>query len=684
MSGVDLCRFTGAIMKSVLSLTVRRRHRIRAAVVAGALVAGLGAVLTPSSPASAATPDGYPLPITRTGDIVVDGSHQRIFIADRWGSKVVAVGYDGTVLGTASNLPGVEGLALSPDESTLYAAAVNADAIVAINTESVTETARYATGAGTEPMYLAAAGGKIWFGYGSDGGHGGLGSLDPAVGQSSVTLDQDVRWYNAPMLAATSDVLALADPYTTSGSVRILNVAGGSPQTIASRDLGSSIVEDLAFSPDGSRLLTAYQGPKVDSWQTSDLSASTSYATKAGRANAVAVAPDGRLAAGTTWDDESPRVHVFLPDTTTPVRQFQLADSDSTTISQDDLVDGGLVWEPNGTRLFAISSAYPDEHRLVVLTDPTMSEPKLTVSVPATAGRAKTITVSGSLTSSLPLAAGTGVTVTRTDAESPKGKSLGVKTINATGGFSFTDTPAAGGKLTYRFGYAGDATHLSASAVGVVTVPSDASGLTLNGNGKTYAYGTKATFTAKLGKAYTNKTVEIWADPYGADQGNRLIKKAVVSSKGTIAAALTLTRSTSVTAVYRGDTRTAAKSVKSTVYTKVRIAMAVSKHYKSKKIGKTTYYVFHKKKDPIFTTTMTAATGRSQRFTLEYYYKGKWRSDGSQYFKLSSKGKSQITLVGTHETNLKMRVRSAYIKGKSGDSLNATTIGAWRNFIFTS
>ncbi|MFI7547962.1 hypothetical protein [Actinoplanes sp. NPDC049599] len=657
---------------------------MRAAVVAAALVAGLGTVLAAPSPASAATPDGYLLPITRAGDVVVDSSHQRIFIADPMGSKVVAVGYDGTVLGTASNLPGVKGLTLSPDESTLYAAAVRADAVVAINTESVTETARYSTGADTEPMYLAAAGGKIWFGYGPDGGRGGLGSLDPAAGESSVTLGQDAGWYNAPMLTATDDVLALADPYTTSGTVKIINVAGDSPETVASKDLGSFIVQDLTFSPDGSRLLTAAEGTKVDSWQTSDLSASTSYATNAGRTNAVAMAPDGRLAVGTTWADESPRVHAFLPDTTTPVRQFRLADTDSTTSSQDDITDGGLLWEPNGTRLFAISSSYPDNYRLVVLTEPTMSEPKLTVSVPATAARAKTITVSGSLTASLPLAAGTAVTVTRTDAESPNGKSLGVKTIDATGRFSFTDTPAAGGKLTYRLSYAGDTTHLSAAAVGVVTVPSDASGLTLNGNGKVYAYGTKVTFTAKIGKAYTNRTVEIWADPYGADQKNRLIKKAVVSSKGTITATLKPTRNTTVTAVYRGDTRTAAKSVKSTVYTKVRISTAVSKHYKTKKIGSTKYFVFHKKKNPVFTTTMTAATGRSQRFSLEYYHKGKWRSNGSQYFKLSGKGKSTITVVGTHETNLKMRVRSAYVKGTSGDSLNATTIGAWRYFIFTS
>lgn len=81
---------------------------------------------------------------------------------------------------------------------------------------------------------------------------------------------------------------------------------------------------------------------------------------------------------------------------------------------------------------------------------------------------------------------------------------------------------------------------------------------------------------------------------------------------------------------------------------------------------------------------MTAAPGRSQLFTLQYYYEGKWRNSGSQYFLLSSKGKSAISVIGTHQTNLKLRARSAYVKGTSGDKLNATTIGAWRYFIFTN
>jgi hypothetical protein len=31
-----------------------------------------------------------------------------------------------------------------------------------------------------------------------------------------------------------------------------------------------------------------------------------------------------------------------------------------------------------------------------------------------------------------------------------------------------------------------------------------------------------------------------------------------------------------------------------------------------------------------------------------------------------------------------MRIRSSYLKGTSGDSLNYTTVGPWRYFTFTS
>jgi hypothetical protein len=661
----------------------------RAGLAAGVLAGTVGAVVAGPIAARAATPVGVPLPISSSfGDMLVDGLHQRIFLSDPGSAKVVAVGYDGKLLGTVSNLSGVQGLALSADETQLYAAAPNADVIAAIDPATVTETARYTTGTDTDPTYLAVAGGKIWFGYGPDA-HGGLGSLDLSGDSPVVSLDQDPGgdWYGPPMLATTaasSGMVAAGDPETSSGQLKIFDVSGGSAVTTAEKRVGNGIMRDLSLSADGSRLLTVEGGSIVTSWQTSDLTPSTSYPVT-DWANSVAMAPDGRVAVSTTnYPVGVAPVHVFLPGASTPVRDFPLPHTFNGY--QDDVIDGGLAWEPGGDRLFVISSAYPDSHQLVVLTETTMSEPALTVSVPATAARAKPVKVSGAITASLPLAAGTPVTVTRIDAESPSGKDLGAKAIDANGRFSFTDTPAAGGKITYRISYAGDSTHLSATKSGTVTVPSDASGLTLNHNKGIYAYATKVTFTAHLGKAYKNKTVELWSDPAGTDKANVLVKKATADSKGNVAVALTLTRNTTVSAIYRGDTRTAAKTVRSTVYAKVKVSMAVTKHYKTKKIGSTSYYVFHKKTDPLFTTTMTAAKGRSQQLSLQYYYEGAWRSGQTDYFLLSSKGKSAVTLTGTHDTNLRMRMRSSYSRGTdaSGDTINYTTVGAWKYFIFTS
>ena len=175
--------------------------------------------------------------------------------------------------------------------------------------------------------------------------------------------------------------------------------------------------------------------------------------------------------------------------------------------------------------------------------------------------------------------------------------------------------------------------------------------------------------------------VEIWADPYGADKPKKLVKKGTVNGKGNISATLTLTRNTTVTATFAGDSRSGAKTAKSTAYAKVKVSFTISRHYKTGKIGSTKYHYFHKKTDPLFTTTMTAYKGRFHSLTLEVYYQGKWYGS-SRDFEPDAKGKSKIWLDGAHETGLRMRMRPSYVKG-SYDSLNATTYGAWKYFIFT-
>ncbi|MFE2595725.1 hypothetical protein ACFXCZ_04340 [Streptomyces sp. NPDC059396] len=308
------------------------------------------------------------------------------------------------------------------------------------------------------------------------------------------------------------------------------------------------------------------------------------------------------------------------------------------------------------------------------------------MSAPATSERAKKLTVSGKLASKVPLAAGTGLTVTRTDVESQKGKALALVKTRADGGFSFTDPPPAGGKVTYKVSYAGDATHAPASGSGsdAVEVPRKATALTLNNNGKLYSYGKDVIFTAHLGMTYKNRTVSVHADPFGSDKPKKLLKTAKVNSKGNLSATVDMTRDTTVTAVFSGDARSAAKTVKSTAYGQVKVSTTASRHYKTGKIGSTTYYYFRKNTDPLFTTTMNYYSGRKQRFQLQVYYQGSWYDSGSEYFALATNGKSAVSLEAPGESGIRARMRSSYINSSSGDTVNSTTHGAWKYFTFTN
>jgi hypothetical protein len=191
-------------------------------------------------------------------------------------------------------------------------------------------------------------------------------------------------------------------------------------------------------------------------------------------------------------------------------------------------------------------------------------------------------------------------------------------------------------------------------------------------------------FTAHLGTTYKNRSVKIYADPFGGDKGKKLIKTGKVDSHGNIAAWVDMTRDTAVSAVFDGDARYAPKTVKATAYARVKISTAVSKHYKTAKIGSTSYYWFHKNTDPVFTTTMTYYPGREHRLDLQVYYQGKWYSADSEYFALGTSGKSAVQIGAPGESGIRARLRSVYVNGSSGDTVNSTTYGGWKYIYFSN
>ncbi|MGW1157407.1 Ig-like domain repeat protein [Streptomyces sp. NPDC002519] len=662
--------------------------RIRTLPAATALaVLFSSAALAVTSAAPALADSSTTLPVKSTGDVVVDGVHQRVFISDPVSGKVVATDYSGTVVGTIESLPGVRGLELSADSGTLYAAVQYADAIVAIDTATATEAHRYPTGDGSQPEYPAFAGGKLWFGY-SDQSGGNIGSLDLSGGDPVVALQQDTTrtWNEAPILGSSAGApgtIVAGAPEQSPAELAVYDVSSGAAnRTAYAFDPGdSSNLTDLAVTPDGKDVVTASGAPyRQEVFKLSDLSQDGSYTTNS-YPNAVDIAPNGAVAAGTfSWYD--PDVHVFEPGISSPVRQYDLPNT-GTSSGSDTLAASGLAWAPDASKLFAVSHNDADVYALRVFDDPTKADTTLTATAPATAARATSLTLTGKLTSDTTFPSGTTVSVTRTDDESPSGKALGTATVGADGSYSFADTPSAGGKVTYTVTYAGDTYHAAATAKSTVNVARTATTVTLTNNGKVYAYNSAVKFTAHLGTTYKNRTVGIYADPYGADKPEKLVRAGTVDSSGNLSVTLYLTRDTKVTAKFTGDTRYAPATAASTVGARVKLSSALSGYYTSKTAWNQTYRYFHQSKDPAYSTTMTAYPHRTYKVEVQRYDKGAWHATKSEYFELGSGGKDTFELTGTPPTGVRFRIRSSYIDTASGDNVNSTTYGTWKYFIFT-
>ncbi|WP_066946222.1 hypothetical protein [Streptomyces lushanensis] len=632
---------------------------------------------------SATADSAAALPISSYGDLAVDGVHKRVYISDPSGNKVVVTDYAGKLVTTVTGLPGVRDLAIAPDSATVYAAVPGDSSVVAIATSTVTEAARYATGENTGPKTLAVAGGRVWFVYGGQDPTHRLGSFDPAASTPEVALDQlpNGWWQEAPELESAGNTLVLGT-HSTWSSLAVYDVSTGAPVLLKEGmpAEATEYMDDFALSADGKKIVAAsgespYAGTAIN---TEDLTRTGAYLTEAGSPTSAAIAPDGTVALSTfAWYDKD--VFVFKPGTTKPYRTYTYA---QTATGGDTIANQGLAWAPDSSRLFAVAEG-SGKHYLRVLENAARYPSAVSVAAPSKATRAKKITVTGKLASAKAFPAGTKVTVVRTDIASPKGRSLGTKTVSSAGTFSFTDAPPAGGSVTYSAQYAGDATHAPATGKDTVAVSRTATALSLNHNGAVYAYGADVSFTAHLGKTFSNRVVEIWADPAGGDKPKKLLKRGKVNSRGDLSATVDMTRDTSVTAVYTGDTRSGPKTVKSSAFANVKVSTAVSKHYKTGKIGSTSYYWFHKNTDPLLTTSMTYYKGRAQRFQLQVYYQGTWYDSGSEYFALATNGKSAVQLGAPGEAGIRARMRSSYINGSSGDTVNSTTHGAWKYMYFT-
>ncbi|MFG2053734.1 hypothetical protein ACGFI9_06835 [Micromonospora sp. NPDC048930] len=431
-------------------------------------------------------------------------------------------------------------------------------------------TRRYNLGTFTCPTWLAPAGGKIYVGYGCQTGKGKLGSIDVRGATPVVALDLplDGEYYYPPLLRSTPadpNLLLLVDrssvSFPISGRPILYDVSSGTPSHVASL-AGSACtgLHDAALTTDKVILACSYLwDPQTNSrvaatehvaYSTTDLSPAGAYPSGTWP-TAVTTSPGGSFVI--LGSSESDSIHVARPDGT-PVRRYDLPPGDHLEVR-------GLAVSADSRTLYVVTT---DQDRknpaLRVLTDFTTTGSSLLLSAPATSTRTAPVTVRGTVAF-----AGASVSTPRTlrvvKQDLTGSHPLPDVTTSADGSFSFSDTPLVGGANTYTVTFPGDSTQPATSQSATVQVSRAATALSITAKA---THGRRATVTAQLGTTYTNRTVCLYAQPYGSSR--RTLTCRAVDAYGKLTATYRTYQRVTFSASFAGDERYAPAEVSQRMY----------------------------------------------------------------------------------------------------------------------
>jgi hypothetical protein len=345
----------------------RSRFRPVRTVIAAVAAAGLLAAAAPGAAhADPATPKGkatawpvlpragaHALEMPIPADVVATADH--VFVSGGYRSEEIAVtNADGTGRTVLDGLPGPTDLLVSRDRRTLYVALPNVNAIAAYDTITLAQKAYHQTGGGTCPRHLTESDNTLWFGYACDDQNwgGNIGRINLSTGAVTTGLVADV-FHGAPLLdvpAGSSAALITGQPGLSPASLRVYAIGVDGTLTFVRRSehtaLGSNLI-DIAVRADLTSVFTACGWPySIVSYGVPELTQQMSLPTTA-YPNAVELSPDNNLIAGGSDAIYDPDVFVFR--------------ANGTKVGSVDfgrgatLIDQGLAWSPDGTRIYAVS-----------------------------------------------------------------------------------------------------------------------------------------------------------------------------------------------------------------------------------------------------------------------------------------------------------------------------------------
>ncbi|MFI7601321.1 YncE family protein [Actinoplanes sp. NPDC049681] len=430
----------------------------RPAAAALATASAVAAILIAAAPAQAAAVADTPTNLTTlAAPKSMTAANGRLFVSD--GNAVAVLGTDGVTQKSVTGMFGARDVLASPSGDLVYVALSQASAIAVIDTDTLTEVARYTTG--ECPVHLAFAGSRLFYGAGCGQWDGTIGSVDAATGTDPRAV-QTVSMYSAPLLDGAGNTLVAGVGGISSGPVYTYTVDGATVTELAQKDTDGYLAR-VSISPDGKKVATAAGSPYyLAQYEAATLTAAGSFDTGSYPAD-VAYSNNGTMIGGGVDSTYGPGGNIVAFDVLAGTQVLSGNAHPKAAYNRPAPVSGTLTWSADDARLYSILDDFTgraDQPHVYYLAKgfetipaPAVTTTKLTLVQPAKAGAKVRATAT--------VARHPGVTV-RFVRTSPAGNLTVTAKTNSAGVATVTIPAPAGGTVTAY--YDGDDSNKPSSA----------------------------------------------------------------------------------------------------------------------------------------------------------------------------------------------------------------------------
>ena len=202
--------------------------------------------------------------------------------------------------------------------------------------------------------------------------------------------------------------------------------------------------------------------------------------------------------------------------------------------------------------------------------------------------------------------------------------------------------------------------------------------LSLTTGPATFTYEPTVHVTVHLGTTSTNRTVSLYAQPFGS-KSKALLKTGTVDASGNLTANYKAPHSTAFSVVFSGDATYAPRTVTHVVYVRARVSESLGGYYRSRTVGGVTYRLYHRRAVLRASAVVSPnKSGQCVKFEVQEHYRGAWHANAAtKCGRLTSSSKISAGFGLTHaDIGYPYRIRADYVRSK--DTTNRSNDSTWK------